>query len=265
MGTRAGMAGIFHIMRATSAVLFCLCLAATAGAQQGATITGTVRDSAARPVANADVVALPGAHRARTDSAGKFTITGMGGGSYTVRARKLGFAPTETTVDISDNGRLSVVLTLDQRMPMLDTVIVRADGSWPDRTLDAFACHRRFGKGLYLDYTDIDEKEPIYTADIFRDIKGFRVDLRSTRNGPMRVPVTTRISGCIASLVDGFPPSPARPIPENPYDLIAVEVYTRPDSVPSEYQFYTWPTRSDVTRSGRCSVIVYWTIFARNK
>src|SRR5689334_18947649 len=81
----AGSRVSFSMRRATSAALFGLLLAASASAQQGATITGTVRDSASRPVANADVVALPGAHRARTDSSGKFTISGIDGGSYTVR------------------------------------------------------------------------------------------------------------------------------------------------------------------------------------
>jgi len=246
----------FGMMRATTAVMVSLLLAATAGAQQGATITGTVRDSASRPVANADVVALPGVHRARTDSAGKFTIAGMDGGSYTVRARKLGFAPTETTVDISGNGRLNVVLTLDQRMPLLDTVVVRADGSCPDRTLDAFACHRKFGKGLYLDYTDIDEKEPIYAADIFRDIQGFRVDVRSTRNGPVRVAVPSNFH-CLVSLVDGRPVSLANPVPSTAIDVIALEVYQKPDDVPKEYERFIWPTTGMAT--GRCMLVVYWT------
>jgi len=109
------------------------------------------------------------------------------------------------------------------------------------------------------------DKEPIWTADIFRDIKGFRVDVRSTRYGLVRIPVTTFPSGCITSLVDGYPASPARPVPESPYDLIAVEAYARADSVPREYQRYTWPSRGDVTRSGRCSVIAYWTLRARVK
>jgi hypothetical protein len=244
------------MVRAAAAVLLSLTLATIAGAQQGATITGTVRDSALRPVANADVVALPGVHRARSDSAGKFTLTGMDGGSYTVRARKLGFAPTETTVDISGNGRLNVVLTLDQRMPLLDTVIVRADGSCPDRTLDAFACHKKFGKGLYLDYTDIDEKEPLYSADIFRDIQGFRVDVRSTRSGPVRVAVPSNFH-CLVSLVDGRPSSPANPIPSSPIDVIALEVYQQPDNVPKEYERYIWPNTG--TATGRCMLVVYWT------
>ncbi len=237
-----------------------------AGAQQpsGATVTGFVRDSASQPVANADVIARPGSHRTRSDSTGRFTLTGLDAGKYTIVGRKLGYAPVNYDVELSSTGKATIQLVLDHRMPLLDTVVVSAGRTCSPFTLEGFACRRHAGGGVFLDYTDIDDKEPIWTADIFRDIKGFRVDVRNTRYGLIRVPVTNTMSGCIASLVDGYPASLARPVPESPYDLIAVEVYARPDSVPREYERYTWPNR-DVTRSGRCSVIVYWTLRARSK
>ena len=68
--------------------------------------------------------------------------------------------------------------------------------------------------------------------------------------------------GCITSLIDGRPSTGATIIPELPQHLIALEVYARPDSVPVEYQRYTWPN-GGISRSGRCSVIVYWTMRAR--
>ena len=238
---------------------------APARAQQpsaGATISGVVQDSAAQPVVGADVIARPAGRRTRSDSAGRFVLSGLDAGKYTVVARKLGFAPVTYDVALSASGKATIKLVLDHRMPLLDTVRVTADRSCARATLDGFACRRHAGGGIFLDYTDIDDKEPIWTADIFRDIPGFRVDVRNTRYGPVRVPV--KPLGCIASLVDGYPPSLARPIPDSPYDLIAVEVYVKPDSVPREYQMYTWPNY-DVTRSGRCSVIVYWTLRARTK
>jgi hypothetical protein len=247
--------------------LFVVALGASAaGAQQasGATVTGVVRDSASRPVADADVIARPGGRRTRSDSAGRFVLTGLDGGKYTIVGRKLGYTPANWDVSLSSSGKIEIQLVLEHRMPMLDTVIVRADRTCSAVTLEGFACRRHGGGGVFLDYTDIDDKEPVWTADIFRDIKGFRVDVRSTRYGLVRIPVTNFPSGCVATLVDGYPASPARPVPESPYDLIAVEAYARPDSVPREYQRYTWPNR-DVTRSGRCSVIVYWTLRARTK
>ena len=254
----------------SSSLVFVAVLSAVGPAQlaaQAGTITGVVRDSAQRPVAGADVVARPGTHRTRTDSAGRFTFSELGPDKYTVRARKLGFAPEEWDVTLSKGGRADIQLVLKHAMPMLDTVVVRADRECSRRSLDGFSCRRGGGSyGVFLDYTDIDDKEPLWTADLFRDIKGFRADVRSTRQGPIRVPTHQLPWGCVAHLVDGRPATAANFVPTDPYELIALEVYARPDSVPKEYQEYTWPAAGgNITRSGRCSVIVYWTRFARLK
>ncbi|MEO8334318.1 MAG: carboxypeptidase-like regulatory domain-containing protein [bacterium] len=246
-----------------AAALLLLSLPALAGAQ--GIIAGTVRDSADRPVAAADITVRPGDHRTVTDSAGKFIVTGLGADHYTVRARKIGWAPTTYDVSLSNAGRVDIKLVFDQNMPMLDTIKVVAGRTCSEWSLDGFVCRRKGGGGgVFLDYTDIDDKEALYTADIFRDMKGFRTDVRGTRYGPVRYVRSNPPWGCITQLVDGRPASPARPVPELPVDLLAVEVYARPDSVPKEYQKYTWPD-GGITRSGRCSVINYWTLRARTE
>lgn len=57
-------------------------------------------------------------------------------------------------------------------------------------------------------------------------------------------------------------PRDARPAHGN-YASIALEAYAKPDSVPEAYQQYTWPPGGNVTRSGRCRVIIYWTLRAK--
>ncbi len=245
--------------------VFGLVMAATSSLRAqgpGGAISGLVRDTSGLAISGADVSVRPGVHRTRTDSSGRFLIAGLGADKYTVVARKVGFAPTSFDVSLRKDGHVDITLTFDRRLPMLDTVIVSGTHECSAWSLDGFACRRHAGGGIFLDYTDIDEKEPLYTADLFRDIPGFRIDLRSTRTGPVRVPVAANGWGCIASLVDGRPASPARRIPDSPYDLLAVEIYTKPDSVPKEYQRYTWPDAS-VARSGRCAVVVYWTLLAK--
>ena len=141
----------------------------------GGTLRGVVRDSADRPLVNVEVVATPGPHRARTDSLGRFTMAGIGGGKYILHARKLGYSAGESTADIHGDGFADVKITLDHRMADLDTVVVREDGSCPERSLDGFMCRRKRGdKGVFMDYLDIDDKDPLTTADLFRDIPGFR-------------------------------------------------------------------------------------------
>ena len=253
-----------HPIRLIAPLLSALLLALpTLASAQGGIIAGIVRDTAAHPVASADITIRPGDHRARTDSAGRFLVGGLGADHYTVRARKLGYAPTTFDVAPSNAGRADITLVFDQRMPMLDTITVVAGRTCPQFSLEGFVCHRKSGGGLFLDYNDIDDKDALYTADLFRDIKGFRTDVRQTRAGPLRVVTPTPPWGCITSLVDGHPASGATRIPEFPTDLIAIEVYAQADSVPREYQRYTWPQGGNFTRSGRCSVIVYWTVRAR--
>jgi Carboxypeptidase regulatory-like domain len=156
-----------------ASLVFSLTLLPAAAVAQGGTLRGVVRDSANHPLGNAEVVATPGPHRARTDSLGRFTMTGIGGGQYIVHGRKLGYSPGEATADLRDNGSLDVTLTLEHRMADLDTVVVSADGSCPERSVDGFLCRQKRGdKGVFMDYMDIDDKDPLSTADLFRDIPG---------------------------------------------------------------------------------------------
>lgn len=243
---------------AASAILAQLILASAAAAQGGgASLRGVVRDSADRPVPNADVVATPGPHRARTDSTGHFIIPGIGGGKYVLHARKLGYSPGEATADLHDNGSLDVTVVLEHHMTALDTVVVRADGTCPERSLDGFLCRKKRGdKGVFMDYTDIDDQDPLYTADLFRDLPGFRVEVRPGRYGPTRIPVAKGLR-CLVSLVNGRPATAAAPVPERPYDLMALEIYTEPADVPREYQRYVW------AGGQRCGVALYWDEFAK--
>lgn len=245
--------GAVALLLATGAPLF---------AQSGGTITGVVRDTSGAPVVGADVSVRAGEVRARTDSSGRFVLSGLGADKYTVFARKLGFAPTTFDVSLGKNGHVDIKLVFDQRMPLLDTVVVHGERECSAFSLDGFTCRRHSENGVFLDYTDIDEKEPIYTADIFRGVPGFRVETRSSRDGPVRVPVVANGFGCINVLVDGYERTMARRVPDSPYDLLAVEIYAKPDSVPKEYQRFTWPA-GGITRTGRCALVVYWTLRAK--
>lgn len=243
----------------TVSLVFSLTLLPAVAAAQGGTLRGFVRDSADRAVANAEVVATPGPHRARTDSLGRWVMTGVDGGQYQVHARKLGYSPGEATAELHDNGTLEVKLTLEHRMANLDTVVVNADGSCPERTLDGFLCRQKRGdRGVFMDYMDIDDKDQLSTADLFRDIPGFRVDIRPTRNGNRRIPVPSGLR-CLVSLVDGRPATAANFVPDLPGDLMALEVYSTPEEVPKEYQRYMWDSRA----GQRCGVAIYWDMYAK--
>ena len=229
-------------------------------------ITGVVRDTGSRPVPGADIIVRPGDRRTRTDSAGRFTVGGLAADDYAVRARRLGYAPTAREVSLRRGGRADITLVFERAMPMLDTIVVTGTGTCSEHSLDGFVCRRRTARGVFLDYTEIDDRNARYTADLFRDMKGFREVVRPSRFGPVRAIQAHPPWGCITTLVDGRPMTGATPIPELPRDLVALEVYAAADSVPAEFQRHTWPG-DGATRSGRgrCSLIVYWTFRARQK
>jgi hypothetical protein len=231
---------------------------------RGATVTGIVTDSMKVPLEGADVFIRPSGRRTRTDSAGRYFLSGLDKGGYEVTARKLGYQPIKVDMSLSKNGRLEQNFVLLPSVAKLDTIRVTASGKCESVSLMGFECRRKLADnrgGLFLDYPDIDAKDQRLTADLFRTIPGFRVQLRSSRAGVEPVIMPSRGYGCIAEYVDGKPRSAANPVPQRSIDLVALEVYTRADSVPIADPRYIWKAH-EVTMSGRCVVVFYWTIWA---
>lgn len=228
---------------------------------RGATVTGIVTDSAKVPIEGADVFLRPSGRRARTDSTGRYFISDLNKGGYEVTARKLGYQALKVDLSLGKDGRLEQNFTLARTVTKLDTIRVTASGKCDGFGLNGFECRRKAGNGLFLDYPDIDAKDQRLTADLFRSIPGFRVQLRSSRTGVYPVIMPSKGYGCITEYVDGKPRSAANPVPERSIDLVALEVYARADSVPLTDQRYIWKSH-EVTMNGRCAVVLYWTIWA---
>jgi TonB-linked SusC/RagA family outer membrane protein len=110
-----------------------LLLGGAVGARaQTATIAGTVIDSALRtPLAEVQISVIPagatpgvGARGVRTDPGGKFTITGVPAGPVIVRARLIGYRPTDANATATAGQTTTVDFSLVQQTAMLDQVVV---------------------------------------------------------------------------------------------------------------------------------------------
>ena len=233
---------------------FCVALAALAFAARGASgqgsasIRGVVRDSASRPMPNADVIVAPGNKHARTDSTGRFAFESLGAGQYIVRARRVGYGPTEWTVDLSKSGHADVQLILGSRIAVLDTVFAIDGRPCEAQKYEGFVCRRATTTGMFIDYADIDTMQVDYSADLLRDVGGFTTIVKPTRNGPTRV-ASSRT--CTIVLMNGIPTSWSS-IPEEPYNIIGIEIYKSPKDVPKEYARFTWGKEN-------CWLVAYWT------
>jgi hypothetical protein len=249
------------------ALVFALVSGREAIAQNGATISGIVRDEAGHPIEGAEVYAFPEKNRGRTDSTGRFSIANLPSGYYHVRVRRLGFRPTEVTTELGGNGHVDLKIEMALRPAMLDSVIVQADGKCASVSFTGFNCRKQHGKGVYLTDDDLADKGAIELGEVFRDVNGFRLETRPTRFGPKPIPYANY--GCLNALVNGRPLALTNPLPQYATELIAVEIYQLPSNVPAEYQRYVWDRtiRQTARPLGRdrndqpCSLVIYWTSF----
>src|SRR5262249_32668352 len=145
-------------------------------------------------------------------------------------------------------GHADIQLTLGPRIAILDTVFVFDGRPCEAQKYEGFMCRRATTKGRFIDYTDIDSMDVVYSADLLRDVGGFSTVVRSTRIGPTRVAASRT---CTIVLMNGVPTAWAS-IPESPFAIIGIEVYQTPKEVPREFRRYTWGKEN-------CWLVAYWT------
>jgi hypothetical protein len=255
-------------------VVLALGAATRAQAQSGATIAGVVVDESGAPIPDADVAASGARVHARTDSAGRFSLSPLDGGFYTVQARRLGYIAQRVTTDLEKNGRVDLTFHLVQRPAMLDSVVVTADGRCAELKYSGFVCRRAAGKGVFFTDEELFDKGAREIGDIFRGVDGFRVEMRPSEFGRIPVPLSTRGGLCLNALVNGRPVALTNPIPRYADQMIAVEIYATASMVPDEYQRYAWGTTGRESQqfgthrgvipnaTERCALVVYWTRFS---
>lgn len=100
--------------------------AANAQAPGAATIAGVVRDSAGKPIADAEVLLRDRNRGTRTNDRGEFTLGDVPPGNYRVWFRHLGYASVEYNWAARNAQRTDVNVVLREIPRTLDPVIVRA-------------------------------------------------------------------------------------------------------------------------------------------
>jgi hypothetical protein len=245
--------------RPISLALLVLGIPALASAQS---VRGIVRDSAGRPVAEADVIVRSADVRTRTDSSGRFTLSRVRGGRYELLVRKIDFRPYAQSFSLRDGATLSLDVRLDRLPPLLEAVTARVDADKCDPySIEGFECRRMAGEGMFRDAGQIRALRPEHWADMFDGMPGIR---RVMTHGPLGPEwrVAARPSRCLVELWNGQRPMelqndglPGYP-PDllwRPLDVIAIEYYDEYKKIPARYQYY-------VGRPGEqsCELVIYW-------
>jgi len=217
-------------------------------------LTGKVINRAGTPVEKARVGLEGSAVATLTNSRGEFVLDSLPAGTQSVEVRKLGYGPTEKSVELSSSNpsTVTVIMSDVQLAPM----IVEADRNQALTDL-GYTDRKKRGFGYFLDGSKVNNNasqfaEVIRSAPMLRfnpDSRGRQV-IQDARDPNM---------GCVTFYVDGAPFQEMERGDINDYispnEVRAVEVYN-PASAPSRF-----------VRPGmsKCATVVIWTARATNR
>lgn len=234
-----------------------LLLAPVAGAQKdaGASVSGSVRDSAGRPIADAEVGVL-GSVRVRTDAAGEYRIANLVAGRAMVTARRIGFVAETRPLRLVEGEGRQLDFVLAASVQSLDPASVVAKREPYDARLAGFHERSKQQIGHFVTRERIDRANSATLVDVLREIPGMRISGLGLGTRLVRI----RSSTCPPLIfVDGFPASAG----EFDLDMIdvktveGIEVYSGLGSLPAEF---SGPRDLD-----RCGVIAIWSRPARSR
>lgn len=111
------------------ACLFIFCLACVGNILAQSSIKGTVHDAESNPVPYLSVLLNGSVLGTNTDEDGKFELSNIKPGNYTLRISGIGYATLEKEVNLSDQANVELDLTVNTAIGMLDEIVVSASRS----------------------------------------------------------------------------------------------------------------------------------------
>ena len=210
-------------------------------------LRGTVKSASGKEIASARVVLWGASGNGANTTNGQYTLEGLPTGTQMIEARAIGYQPMRVVVDIPATDGATADITLEALVATVDTVRVKGDRL--SNQMVEFEKRRRAGFGSFIDENQLNNRAPIFMADIFRAVPG--VVIASGQSPQGRVMMRNNGGTCApAVFLNGM----NVPVPDgnldaimNSQEVMAVEVYSRTASVP---QFDS--------RNG-CGSIVVWT------
>lgn len=219
-----------------------------------AVLTGTVRDEAGAPIPSVAISTRGVVRTARTDSAGRFRMSGVTAGVGTFDVRRIGFEPAEFTATLKAGDTLNLEISLTTNAAVLDGVTTTAE-SRVRRQLSAFFTRRESGLGgHFLLRADIEAQHALRLTDALRRVSGVQVlpagngrytvlMARTSPGGPHDCPVQIWLDGIRAPGldVDDVPPG----------DVEGIEIYNGAATLPPQF--------NDRRGTPACGTIAIWT------
>lgn len=209
-----------------------------------AKLTGTVRGLHGQPLEGARIVVRGAGLETVSGQDGRFTITGLPAGTFSVEVRSLGLEPRLIALDFAPATTKSIQVRLDKQLQELSRVLVVGRAPTPRLDIEDFMRRTKSGLGHYYVAGDPALKQATSLSDLLSTAPGVRVK-PSSRFGHS---VFMR-EGCPAAIyLDGIRMSEywetVDDIPTN--QVAGIEIYSGPLEAPPRYQ------------ATSCGVILIW-------
>ena len=207
-----------------------------------ASVSGTVTGETGQPLPGVQLRVLETAATARTDSSGRFSMTGLPAGTQLLEAKRVGYRIVQQPVQLMARRDAPTAVQL-RRIVSLDSVLVVARRS----RYREFERNRRNAFGRFLTDEDIEKRHPIETTDLVRNLPGFRI----VGSGVDAKVYSGRSAGSLSGrpcetnvVIDNMQHQDINWL--DPSDIGAMETYAGLGSAPMQYD-------------SACGVIVIWT------
>ena len=220
------------------------------GAQGFGTVAGTVTDTARLPLVGVEIVVDGTPLRTESDAKGEFRIAGIPIGAAVLRARRLGFIPSQLRVEVSDAGPASVSVRLTAVAAMLEPVVVRAGRmNYTGRLAGYYQRLERKSAGVFITREQIDQENPRMLKQLLQHVPG----IREVRGRGASTGIRMRGRGCWPLVwMDGVP-MPAGEVDLDsfpPHTIQGIELYLGSTTAPARYTY-----TQDVSA---CGTILIW-------
>ncbi len=206
-------------------------------AQQDGTITGAVADSAGLPIFSAELTLEGTGMRAYSDERGEFRFTSVPLGAHVLKARRLGFTPSQVSVAVSEAASASVSIRMKSVAAPLPAVVIRPTKmNFTGRLSGYYERLAKKSAGTFITRDQIDRENPSTLGQLLQRTPG--VASMRGRGGMTRVRMRGRRCAPLV-WIDGTP-MPAGEVDIDafaPSTIHGIELYLGATTAPIRYIF----------------------------
>lgn len=223
-----------------------------------ARLVGRVVGPDAQPVRGARIRVWGTDAHAESGPDGRYAMSELPSGTFTVEVRGVGLEPARTPVDLANGQTAEMRVALTKAAAQLERVAVVGKATERSRFLEEFAVRRRTGQGRYFTAAEIAERHATELTDVIRGTASLRVIPRGARGNVLR-----GRAGCVPNVwIDGqIIRGGANEIDDlvTAQNVEAVEVYGGGAIIPA--QFNSTGTGGSLTGGPTtCGAVVIWTM-----